>query len=50
MITKPHKITVKASPQEFTIIKNNAAKAGYSLSEYIRLVAMGVHIPPLDNA
>lgn len=48
MITKPHKITVKANPQELAIIKANAAKAGYCLSEYIRLVAMGLPVQPKD--
>lgn len=48
MITKPHKITVKANPQELALIKANAAKAGYCLSEYIRLAAMGLPVQPKD--
>jgi predicted DNA binding CopG/RHH family protein len=49
MITKPYKINFKASEQELAMIKANAAKAGYCLSEYIRLAALGLPVQPQET-
>ncbi|MBD2208760.1 hypothetical protein H6G27_02600 [Nostoc linckia FACHB-104] len=46
MITKPHKLNIKISASELALIKANAAKAGFSVSEYVRLTAMGLPLQP----
>jgi len=49
MITKTKKVNFKASEQELAMIKANAAKAGYCLSEYLRLTALGLLIQPIET-
>jgi hypothetical protein len=45
MITKPLKIQIKVSQQELDLIRSKAIAAGYSTSEYLRLVGMGLQLP-----
>ncbi|MEH2259084.1 plasmid mobilization protein [Nostoc sp.] len=48
-MTRTAKVNFRATEQEVVRIKQLAAIAGYSQSEYIRLVALGFPVQPVET-
>ncbi len=48
-MTRNHLINFRASDQELNKIKELAIASGYSMSEYIRLAALGFLVQPKDS-